>query len=38
MAGRFATHDVANQPPPLEGLNLFETNLPLVSRHTPWVS
>ena len=25
-----ATHDVANQPPPLEGLNLFEQNRPLV--------
>jgi putative acyl-CoA dehydrogenase len=29
-ADRFATHAVANQAPPLEGLNLFETNLPLV--------
>jgi putative acyl-CoA dehydrogenase len=27
---RFATHAVSNQPPPLEGLNLFETNAPLV--------
>src|SRR6185295_2986549 len=25
-----ATHAVANQPPPLEGLNLFEQNRPLV--------
>jgi len=25
-----ATHTVTNQPPPLEGLNLFETNRPLV--------
>ncbi len=24
------TQEVANQPPPLEGLNLFDTNLPLV--------
>jgi putative acyl-CoA dehydrogenase len=28
--GRFATHEVTNQSPPLEGLNLFETNVPLV--------
>src|SRR5919108_3857387 len=27
---RFATHAVSNQPPPLEGLNLFETNTALV--------
>jgi putative acyl-CoA dehydrogenase len=26
----FATHEVTNQPPPLEGLDLFETNVPLV--------
>ncbi len=25
-----ATHDVVNQPPPLEGRNLFDDNLPLV--------
>ena len=24
------THEVTNQPPPLEGRNLFEDNLPLV--------
>ena len=24
------THDVLNQPPPLEGRNLFDDNLPLV--------
>ncbi|HYV15059.1 MAG TPA: acyl-CoA dehydrogenase family protein [Conexibacter sp.] len=28
--GPQSTHDVANQPPPLEGLNLFEQNRPLV--------
>jgi putative acyl-CoA dehydrogenase len=27
---RFTTHAVENQSPPLEGLNLFETNVPLV--------
>ena len=26
----FHTHDVANQPPPLEGRNLFDDNVPLV--------
>src|SRR5919109_101372 len=26
----FATHELVNQPPPLEGLNLFEANVPLV--------
>jgi len=30
QSGRSATHVVTNQPPPLEGLNLFETNRPLV--------
>ena len=30
VESRFATHEVANQPPPLEELNLFETNAPLV--------
>jgi putative acyl-CoA dehydrogenase len=29
-SSRFATHEVTNQPPPLEGLDLFETNVPLV--------
>ena len=29
-SSRFATHEVENQPPPLEGLDLFETNVPLV--------
>ncbi len=27
---RLVTHEVSNQPPPLEGRNLFEDNLPLV--------
>src|SRR6187551_2805640 len=30
LGGSRATHAVANQPPPLEGLNLFEQNRPLV--------
>jgi putative acyl-CoA dehydrogenase len=30
QSSRGATHAVANQPPPLEGLNLFEQNRPLV--------
>jgi putative acyl-CoA dehydrogenase len=29
-SSRFTTHDVTNQPPPLDGVNLFETNVPLV--------
>jgi len=30
LGASHATHTVTNQPPPLEGLNLFETNRPLV--------
>jgi Adaptive response protein AidB N-terminal domain len=30
LASSFETHTVENQPPPLDGLNLFETNVPLV--------
>jgi putative acyl-CoA dehydrogenase len=28
--GSFSTHEVANQAPPLEDLDLFSTNTPLV--------
>src|SRR5688572_1916753 len=30
LRGTAATHAVTNQPPPLEGRNLFDDNLPLV--------
>ena len=30
FTGPFVTHEVTNQVPPLEGANLFETNVPLV--------
>jgi len=36
MSAIFATHEVLNQPPPLDGVNLFTSDAALKDDHSDW--